>query len=77
MLELLQGENVAAVRAALGRLGCWTDQGQNGGRVSLSSLKHTLGQLNLVTVLTSKDAHEFNQEAFGAIARLSFEMLSA
>ena len=58
MLELLQGENVAAARAALGRLGCWTDQGQNGGRVSLSSLKHTLGQLNLVTVLTSKDAHE-------------------
>ena len=58
MLELLQGENVAAVRGALGRLGCWTDQGQNGGRVSLSSLKHTLGQLNLVTVLTSKDAHE-------------------
>ena len=58
MLELLQGENVAAARAALGRLGCWADQGQNGGRVSLSSLKHTLGQLNLVTVLTSKDAHE-------------------
>ena len=57
MLQLLRAGALEAVRGALNlkSLGCWCDKAddQQCGRISLSSLRHTLSNLNLVTVLTA------------------------